>query len=67
MSHKSELQSDHIILHQGRVKSTGKTDLGLLQITAFNANKELNKFGIIFPIAYITGILKVLYICVVSF
>ena len=36
-----------------------KTDFGLL--SAFNANKELNQFGIIFPTAYIIGIIKVLY------
>ena len=49
---------------QGRVKSAGKTDLGLLeiklQLLSCNSKKELNQFGIIFPTAYIT-IVKVLY------
>ena len=50
---------------QGRVKSAGKTDLGLLeiklQLLSCNSKKELNQFGIIFPTAYITSIVKVFY------
>ena len=49
---------------QGRVKSTGKPDFGLFEIKLqlLTLKKEHNQFGIKFPTAYITGIIKVLYL-----
>ena len=46
---------------QGRVKSTGKTDLGLLEIKLQLLTPTKNLTSLEFPIAYISGIIKVLY------
>ena len=49
---------------QGRVKSTGKPDFGLFEIKLqlLTPKRSIYQFRIKFPTAYITGIMKVLYL-----
>ena len=56
-----ELSGQH---GQGRVTSTGKPDFGLFEIKLqlLTPKKEHNQLGIKFPTAYITSIIKVLYL-----
>ena len=47
---------------QGRVKSTGKIDLGLIEIKLqLLTPRRTYQLGIVFPTAFIIGIIKVLY------